>query len=408
MKNRKHDALPVTPMLHLIFFLFLCQWKNCCLDGRLSKLIIPSIKNHQSKISLYTLRLHIKFLICLILAILLSGCESFFYYKQAITGQVDILCKRKAISRLLEDRNTPDKLKKQLQLVMGIREFAIKELKLPADKHYLTYVELNRSSVAWNVFAAPEFSFQEKKWCYPIVGCVAYRGYFSQEDAQRYASKLTGEGLDVHVGAVSAYSTLGWFDDPIFSTFVHRSEARLAGLIFHELAHQILFTADDTTFNESFASAVEQEGLRRWFALSGKKKDYNAYLNSEQFYRWFAELVGRYREKLENLYKKDLPPETKRREKAVLLRQLKGEYEKGKTAWGQHKGYDAWFARPINNAKILSVGFYNDLVPAFLGFLQETGGDLGQFYEQCKILAGKPKEDRRQQLQLALETNGHQ
>jgi len=186
-----------------------------------------------------------KIALCVLFAATFTGCESVHYYAQAVGGQVSILNKRQSINRLLADLQIPTKQKNQFRRILDIREFAKKELNLPVNNHYLTFVELNRPYVLWNVYAAPEFDFAPKTWCYPIVGCTAYRGYFSKENARRYANGLRKEGFDVYVGGVTAYSTLGWFDDPICSTFIDFSEARLAALIFHELAHQIVYVKDE-------------------------------------------------------------------------------------------------------------------------------------------------------------------
>jgi len=331
-----------------------------------------------------------------------TGCESIRYYGQAIHGQVSILNKRQPIDRLLTKPDTPDKLKVKLRQVLRIREFAENELHLPANKNYLSFVALERPYVAWNVFAALEFSIKPKTWCFPIVGCTAYRGYFSEKNASIYAEKLKKEGLDVYIGQVAAYSTLGWFDDPILSTVIYRSETGLAALIFHELAHQILYVDDDTTFNESFATAVEQEGLRRWMVATNNDHAYGDYLQSRERRLQFNQLVIKYRDQLESLYNKDIPIDDKRYHKALIIEALREEYEHRKQRWQGYSGYDQWFREPINNAKINTVSTYHELVPAFHNLIQRSQGNLMQFYETCQNLAKKPKAERLRRLQQAI------
>jgi predicted aminopeptidase len=324
----------------------------------------------------------------------LTGCESIGYYKQLISGQIAILNKKQPIHELIDNPDTSEKLKKQLRLVMDIRTFAKDELFLPVENQYLSFVELERPFAGWNMWATPEFSFTPKTWCYPIIGCAIYRGYFSKKDAFDYGQKLEAQGYDVYIGGVAAYSTLGWFDDPVFSTFIYRSDIRLAALIFHELSHHLLYVGGDTTFNESFAIAVEQESLRRWLAARDKlkaSKDYKMYYRRRQ---QFIELVMKYRKELEALYAEDLPTSEKRHAKAALFDKLKDEYRLLKQHWGGYSGYDLWINRKLNNAKLISVSTYNDLVPAFLELLKTCNNDLKVFYKKCQNLSEKSKKER--------------
>lgn len=339
-------------------------------------------------------RLCIKAFLSLSLCLLFTGCQTVQYYGQAICGQADILWKRTAIAKILADQGAPDKLKERLRMILEIRQFAERELQLPAGGHYLSYADMGRAYVIWNVFAAPEFSLEPKTWRYPFIGAAAYRGYFAEKDAQEYGEELKGEGFDVYVGGVEAYSTLGWFDDPVFSTFIRRPEASLAGLVFHELAHQVVFAPGDTTFNESFATAVEQEGVRRWFASTGQKEAYKTYLKNRGCSILFTQLVARYKAQLETLYAKDLGDAEKRREKAVIISKMKEEYKTLIQGEKDCAGYDSWFSQPINNAHIASVSAYHDYVPAFEKLLLEAGGNLKMFYEECKALAKKPEGER--------------
>ncbi len=332
----------------------------------------------------------------------LTGCESIRYYNHLISGQINIVNKNKPIHQLLDEPHVSEKLKAQLKLVLDIREFAKNELYLPVKNQYLSYADLQRSFAVWNVYATPEFSFTPITWCYPVVGCTAYRGYFSRQDARDYSDKLKKQGYDVFMGGVAAYSTLGWFDDPVLSTFVYRSNVKLAALIFHELAHQLLYVEDDTTFNESFATAVEQEGLRRWLAT---KNDLNAltdYKIEYQRRRQFVQLVMKYRKQLESLYAKDVSTPTKRDAKALVFDALRDEYRLLKQQWEGYSGYDQWFSHTLNNAQLISVSTYYDLVPEFLKLLQHSEYNLGLFYKECQNLAKKTKEERCARLQQCL------
>ena len=336
----------------------------------------------------------IQIILGVLLVTVFTGCESIRYYKQLISGQIAILNKKQPIHELLDNPNTSENLKEKLGLVMDIRTFAKDELFLPVKDQYLSFVELERPFAGWNMWATPEFSFAPKTWCYPIIGCAVYRGYFSKKDAFDYGHKLETQGYDVYIGGVAAYSTLGWLDDPVFSTFIYRSDIRLAALIFHELSHHIFYVSDDTTFNESFAIAVEQESLRRWLATRDKLKDSEDYKMYYLRRGQFIELVMKYRKKLETLYTEDLPKPKKRDAKAAVFEKLKDEYRLLKQHWGGYSGYDLWMYQNMNNAKLVSVSTYHDLVPAFLELLKTCNYDLKVFYKKCQDLSEKSKEER--------------
>ncbi len=327
-----------------------------------------------------------------------TGCESVRYYSHVASGQLQIVNHRQSIKRLIADPQTDPVLTHKLKRILEIREFAENDLSLPVDDNYLNYVDLKRPYVAWNVNAAPEFSLAPKTWYYPIVGHASYRGYFSQEKATAFADQLRNEGLDVYVGGVTAYSTLGWFSDPVFNTIIRGSDEAAAALIFHELAHQILYVPDDTTFNESFATAVEQEGLRRWMDSNGNQTGYREYLERRQRREAFIALITKYRQILEELYQKDLEQQVMRRRKASVISSLKNEYGTLKSFWGGYAGYDAWFSDQLNNAKLNSVGAYYDLVPAFSRLLNDQDGNLEAFYEKCRSLADLTPPERIKRL----------
>ena len=333
-----------------------------------------------------------------ILALLFAStclqCRSLPYYEQAIDGQMQILQNQKPISDLIENPETPADLREKLLLIQSARTFAEKELQLPVNDHYLSYVELNRSYVVWNVFAAPEFSLTPETWCFPIVGCVTYRGYFKEADARRFGDALTQKGYDVYIGGAIAYSTLGWFDDPILSTFINLSASDTVALIFHELAHGLLYIPDDTAFNESFATAVEQEGLKRWQMFSGSSQDYADWHRKRHYRQKFIALVSKFRTRLQVLYESKRPTNEKRNQKAAVFNQMQSEFRALESNHPAMAVYRAWFNRPLNNAQLISVSTYHDWVPAFSKMLSDSNGDLKKFYEQCRQLAKKEPQER--------------
>ncbi len=339
---------------------------------------------------------------CLVLLLLLVSCESLSFYSQAIRGQLSILGKRENIQKLIADPATDAALKQQLSSILEIREFAEIELALPVEKNYASYVDLGRPFVVWNVFAAPEFSMTAQDWCYPVAGCVTYRGYFSEENALDYATSLRQKGLDVYVGGVAAYSTLGWFADPVLNTIINRDEHRLASLIFHELAHQRVYIPGDTIFNESFATAVELEGLKRWLEKTGDVAEADLLFtqaNLEQRYRReFVSLVQNVIPLLEEVYNSGLPEDVMRAEKTALINKLRQDYRQLRQGWQGYSAYDAWFEGDINNAKLKTVATYFNKVPAFEALLAETDFQLPDFYDRVDALSRLGGEEREQAL----------
>jgi predicted aminopeptidase len=335
-------------------------------------------------------------LICLAAA---YGCQTVDYYTQAIDGQCWILYKRRPISSIVADADSPHNLREKLLFIQKVRQFAEDELQLPVNNHYRTYVDLDRLYVLWNVFATPEFSLTPKEWCYPFAGCAAYRGYFNEKSARHYADKLAQQGYDVYVSGVTAYSTLGWFEDPVLSTFLGFSDDRTAGLIFHELAHQVLYIKGDTVFNESFASSVEQEGLRRWQNILGSERIYTEYESRQRRQKQFVRLIMHYRQKLEVLYQTDLPPVKKRALKATVFSELRHEFNRLKKNQIEFTAYDGWMNQSLNNAKIGSVVAYHHFIPAFQNMLKRNRGEMNQFFADCRQLAKKDIDKRHQFLQ---------
>ena len=329
-----------------------------------------------------------------LLAIVLVSCETVGYYSQAARGQLTIVFGREDIQHLIERPDLSQELAGKFAKVMDIREFAESELGLPVGGNYSSYVDVEREHVVWNVFAAPEFSVDPVNWCYPIAGCVAYRGYFSQQSALSYAAKLEEDGFDVYTGGVDAYSTLGWFEDSLLSTVLNRADYQLAGLIFHELAHQLVYLPGDTTFNESFATAVEREGVRRWLAKSNKDFNIDAALLDYDRQQQFVDLVGGYRDRFESLYQLEINESSMRSQKLELQQTLREEYAVLKQQWQGYEGYDGWFSRSLNNAQLSTVASYNDLLPFFAAVFEQSNQDFSTFYAEVSRIADLPEQER--------------
>jgi predicted aminopeptidase len=336
---------------------------------------------------------------CAVLLVIgVSSCQTVGYYSQAVSGQWEVWRAAKPIDTLLEDDNTDPQLRQRLELVAEIRTFAINELALPGDDSYRDYADLGRPYVLWNVFAAPAYSLQPETWCFPIAGCVGYRGYFSEKDAQAFASGLREKNLDVYVGGVPAYSTLGWLDDAVLNTFIDYPDAELARLIFHELAHQVAYAPGDTTFNESFATTVELEGVRRWMKATGRRDEIAALDTALLRQRQFLDLVQHTRDELQAVYQSGAPQEVMREQKVDTYSRMREGYQALKQSWGGYTGYDRWFGNQLNNAKLASVSTYNQLVPDFARLLAEEGGDLQAFYRAVVELTKLSPEQRRARL----------
>ncbi len=339
--------------------------------------------------------------------LLLISCDSVRYYGQAARGQISLLLARQDIATLLTDNALDAQTRDKLALVLQARDFAQSDLHLSPGDSYRRFVALERPFVLWNVFAAPEFSISPLTWCYPVAGCVSYRGYFSEEGAERYAQTLRQKQLDVYSGPVDAYSTLGWFDDPLTSAVLRRSDQRLIALVFHELAHRQVYLPGDTTFNESFATFVEQEGLRRWSALHPLPDGEATLVREAEIETAFVALIADYRAQFADLYASDLAPADMREQKQALQQALRSDYEKARDAWG-YRGYDRWFEGPLNNAQLSTVAAYNDLVPAFARLLEEAEGDLETFYARVSAIAQMPADARERLLAQARFHATHQ
>jgi predicted aminopeptidase len=331
-------------------------------------------------------------------ACLATGCSTLGYYTQSVAGHLDLLARAKPIDEVKADPATSATLRERLALAQRIRDFAISELKLPDNRSYRRYSDLGRNAAVWNVTAAPELSLQLETWCFPVVGCVGYRGYYDLAAAQAEAGALRARGLEVNVYGVPAYSTLGKLDwlggDPLLNTFIGWSEGELARLVLHELAHQVVYAQGDTMFNESFATAVERIGVQRWLALHAGQEARAQYAVTQARREDFRALTTRYRDRLKAIYDGAASDADKRAAKARAMQDLRAEYARIKAErWAGFSGYDTWFER-ANNASFGVLAAYNELVPQFERLYETEGRDFARFYAAVRRLAALPKDQR--------------
>jgi predicted aminopeptidase len=326
----------------------------------------------------------------ILIAVSSVGC----YLFQSAQGQLELMSEREPIARVTAKASTPPALRTQLEAVDAIRDFASHDLGLPDNGSYRSYADVGRRYVVWNVVAAPEFSVDPKEWCYPIVGCVAYRGYFVEDRARRFALKLRSEGLDVVVGGVAAYSTLGHFNDPVLSTMMGWDDVELAAIIFHELTHQLLYVSNDSSFNEAFATTVEEEGVRRWLRSQGRDADLAKHLVEQEHYIKVIDLLSSTRDELRAVYASGLPPAAMREKKRAAFEAMRASFAHLKAEWGGHAPFEAWFGEDINNAHLASIATYYNCVPGFERELRAAGGDLTAFYARVRELAKLDQEKR--------------
>ena len=328
----------------------------------------------------------------------ISSCSTLAYYRQSISGHLQMVNQTRDIDTLLASDETPTELKQRLRRLLDIRSFASQVLLLPDNGSYRSYADIGRKYIVWNVFATPALSLQPAQSCFLFVGCLSYRGYFHREDAADYAKQLEDQGLDVYLGGVSAYSTLGWFDDPLLNGMLDRSDSELARLLFHELAHQHLYIKDDSEFNEAYADSVALIGLAIWHQEPEnmtESREFNAILKRENE---FTHLVLSYRAQLLQLFASELDDETKLQQKQQLYKQLRQEYQELKTSWGGVGDYDAWFANKLNNAKILAVSTYRHLLPLFRDTYEYLDRDLTEFYSRVRKISACDVDKRRELL----------
>jgi predicted aminopeptidase len=346
-------------------------------------------------------------------ALIVTGCQAASFYTQAIRGQYQIMHARRAIPEVIADTNTTAELRERLQFVTDLRAFATKELKLPVEGNYEDYADIKRKHVVWNVYAALEFSLEPKTWRYPFVGSLAYRGYFSEKAARDYAQKLAQKGYDVYVAGIPAYSTLGWFNDPILNTFVFDAKNELADTVFHELAHHRVFAEGDTEFNEAFAMSVGEEGVRRWLLARDDPKAWEAYQREARYDRGFVALILATRANLAALYAtmgngERMNIGQARQKKSEVFDKLRGDYQNLRTQWDGYSGFDKWFSTNLNNAKLNTVSTYYKWVPAFRYLIATSGGDLEKFYGNVESLSKMPVKERHAKMDEFLrETETH-
>jgi len=333
----------------------------------------------------------------------LASCRTVSFYSQAAKGQWEIYSQSRPIDSLMADAGTPEKLRKKLELVQELRAYARDTLHLPAEGQYDCYCDLHRAHVVWVVFAAPEFSVEAKTWWYPLVGSLKYRGFFDEGAAQKEADALRKRGLEVYVGGVDAYSTLGWFRDPVLNTFVYRSDAEIAELLFHELTHQRLYLSGDTDFNEAFATAFGEEGARRWLKSKGREKELRTYEAETGLYREFIHLVLETRERLRTIYGESSGEGVKGL-KSKELASLRTRADALTRKWGGVLSLDRWFATPVNNARLNTLATYYDLVPGFERLLKECDGDLEKFCQRVESMKRLSNDERKALLMQPCES----
>jgi predicted aminopeptidase len=320
----------------------------------------------------------------------LSGC----YVLQAATGQLGVVARSEPIPEVIAHPDTPAATRERLELAAQARGFAIRELGLPEGKSFRKYADLGRPFAVWNVVATPEFSVDARRWCFPIAGCVVYRGYFSESSALAMARRLASRGDDVVVGGVATYSTLGHLPDPLFNTMLGWRDSRLVGTIFHEMAHERLYVPGDSDFSEAFASVVEAEGVRRWVTARGEAAELAAYESTQDRGAEFAQLLRDARTRLSRLYASSSAEPQMRIDKQREFGRLKFEYQLLRAQWGGYAGYDSWFARVLNNAHLAAVATYHDCVPGLRRELADSGS-LPAFYERAEALAQLVPDARR-------------
>jgi predicted aminopeptidase len=315
---------------------------------------------------------------------LLASCSTLNYYSQAAQGQLELLSDARPIDDWIADPGTSSKLRLRLETARQIRRFAVSEMALPDNNSYKNYAALKRKYVLWNVVATPELSLKPLQWCFPVAGCVNYRGYYSKDDAEAYANELRADGNDVEVGGVPAYSTLGWFSDPLISTFINYPDAELARMIFHELAHQIVYAQGDSQFNESFASTVEEVGVERWLERFGNQAMRDRLCALQEPQARFPGAAAQVPQGPRAELRRGRPQrQRKARGQGAPVHGAEGRIPGPEGNWGGYAGYDRFFEQPLSNAHLASIATYEDFVPAFRAMLRREGS-FPRFYKSVK------------------------
>ncbi|MCB1801094.1 MAG: aminopeptidase [Gammaproteobacteria bacterium] len=336
----------------------------------------------------------LRVLLLSLLVLPLASCTTVAYYGQAVHGHLAMVAATRPVGDVIDDPATASAVKVRLRQTQALLAFAADELGLPANGSYAGYADLQREAAVWSLVATPADSLQPHEWCYPVIGCASYRGYFDEHAAERHAAQLAAQGLDVVVEPVPAYSTLGWFDDPLPSTVIDWPLDAFAGLLFHELSHQRVYAVDDSAFNEAYATVVEREGVRRWLARVGTPSLRAAHALRMHRQQQFLDLLGAARTRLQALYAQPRRDDLLASGKAAVFTALRDDYEALRAAWGGYAGFDRWFDRPLNNAHLASVATYNELTPALRALLDREAGDMRRFHERCAELAGLPQAER--------------
>lgn len=339
-------------------------------------------------------RAGLRLLCSLAVLLLLPACSTLGYLTQAAHGQWQLMHARRPIGRLLADPATAPALKTRLALALDLRSFAVNELGLPDNRSYRSYADLKRPYAVWNVVAAPRFSIRPLHWCFPIAGCTDYRGYFHERQARRYAAALAARGNDVAVEGVTAYSTLGHFADPVLNTMLRYDDLELAGTLFHELAHQLIYVPGDSEFNESFAVTVQDEGLARWLRARSRGQEMQQYVEQRRVEQTVDAALIATRAQLKALYASQLPRESMAERKRQILSHAGGEVLAIERRAGMRSEYDAWIASGLNNAHLATVGTYFDCVPGFEALLTREQGSLPRFYAAVRRVARDPSARR--------------
>lgn len=330
----------------------------------------------------------------------LTGCSTVSYYSQVINGHYALIENEEDIEDILAEKRYSADVRQRLQRALEIRRFASEQLGLPDNDSYKTFVKLKHKYPVWNVIAAEPLSVKARQWCFLFVGCISYRGYFNEQDAKDMAAELHKQGYDVTVSPAAAYSTLGWFDDPLLSSMLYKEESHLAGIIFHELAHQKVYIDDDSSFNEAFATTVELEGVKRWMRVHGDTASIKRYRTYKQRQKEFNQLLITTREKLKRLYASEKTDAEKLQGKQAIIAAMKQDYQALKKSWGGYSGYDNWMARDINNANLALVATYHELVPMFEAMLKQQDYDLKRFYAAVEKTGELPEEERDREFKL--------
>lgn len=338
-----------------------------------------------------------KSLLLIAVLLFLSGCQTAKFYQQAIVGQTQLMLKRQQTQNLLVADETDLALKQRIRLVNSLLEFA-DGVGLPSNGAYSSYVETGQPFIIWNVFAAPALELRLEQSCFPIAGCVSYRGYFDRDDAMQYAKHLRSKGFDVYIGGVAAYSTLGWFQDPLLDTFMFRTEDELAALLFHELAHQLVYVKDDTRFNESMATTVEQYLLGKWLQREGEQGRFDQYLENQRQVRAVTKLIEKTRQALANIYSAESSDSAKMRAKEKHISAMVLHYKSLAENWGDSPPFERWMQTPINNAKLETVADYHQWVVPLVKIIEQEGFD--RFVDEVHKLAEMPAEARQRRLAL--------